>query len=418
MTPLMSQYNAIKRQYKSAILLFRMGDFYETFGDDAVLVSKILEITLTSRDKNKDNTPLAGFPYHALDTYLPKLVEKGHTVAIAEQVEDPAIAKGIVKRKVTRVITPGTILDSELLNSAQNNYLLAIAFDHGIYGIAYTDISTGEILTTNINTSRELVNEIDRISPSEIISICSNLPEEISRYVIHPIDSKVFDREGTSKIVKEYFSVHNLGGLGYEKGEVSEEAMMLLFSYIFETQFEIPKHIKLPRKYSIYESMILDSATIRSLSIVGERKNEKDLFSILNETITAMGARLLYFLVLHPHINKKQVVKKLAHVQQYVEQYSTCEMVRKTLKGVADIERIIGKIGCRRCLPRDFLALREAIISFQELNNENLLLAWKPTSNEVENLIEIEKRITQTIRDNPSNDLSVGGSIKPGYSNI
>jgi len=382
MTPLMSQYNAIKRQYKNAILLFRMGDFYETFGDDAVLISKILEITLTSRDKNKDNTALAGFPYHALDTYLPKLVEKGYTIAIAEQVEDPALAKGIVKRKVTRVITPGTILDSQLLNSNKYNYLVALTFDRGIYGLAVTDISTGDVSCTTLRTGRELLTELERISPSEIIIGQNNLPEDLSLYIVHPLDFKAVDKEKINNLIMSHYKIHNWGGVGFQKDELQTDSLVLLFSYIVETQFEIPKHIKTPQKYDIYDSMILDAVTIRSLNIVNQNGCGADLFSVLNKTQTAMGARLLFNLITHPHINRDQIIKKLDDVETYIND-NKFEEARNNLKGISDIERIIGRLGSGRCIPRDLLAIKDSLSKFITLCDKDLLLKWKQNLDEI-----------------------------------
>lgn len=416
MTPLMSQYNAIKRQYKNAVLLFRMGDFYETFGNDAILVSKILEITLTSRDKNKDNTALAGFPYHALDTYLPRLVEKGYTVAIAEQVEDPALAKGIVKRKVTRVITPGTILDSQLLNSNKNNFLVALRFDKGNFGLAVTDISTGDISCTILRTAKELLTELERIAPSEIIVCPNNIPEDLSSYIVHPFELKTIGEEEISALIMSHYNVHNWGGIGFQRDDLYVQVLLLLFGYIVETQFEIPKHIKNPRKYDIYDSMILDNVAIRSLNIVGPRENDVDLFSILNRTQTAMGARLLFNLVTHPHINREQIIEKSEHVQFYINDGNKYNEVRRNLKGVADVERIIGKLGVGRCIPRDLLAIKDSMQKFVSLLNDNLTLKWKPTSDELVQINDLIANIDKTIRENPSNDLSLGGYIKVGFS--
>lgn len=402
LTPLMQQYYEIKKHYSNAILLYRMGDFYETFDDDARKISKILDIALTSRDKNVDHTPLAGFPYHAIDTFVPKLLEAGLTVAIAEQVENPKFAKGLVKRKVTSVITPGTVYQSNLLNASKNNFIVALAGQKGTYAMAVTDLSTGEVKVSTTMKEADLLTELQRIDPSEVLTprkFNVILPES---FIIQTLDVKPDD---LTKEICNIYKVHNLGGLGLEDLVEGSQALGLLLRYFRDNYIESLEHLKHPTLFSVYDTMILDNSTVKSLDI-------PKLFELLNQTKTPMGARNLRYQLTHPLLKKSPIDDRLDKVTFFIEHKDITSNVQALLAQISDIERIAGKIGLRRVRPLDVASLAKSLkLSIEILSVCNSKI-WPFDSHRTEETIQ---KITEALVENPPINDTEGGYIKVEY---
>ena len=312
---MMTQYLETKKQYPDCILFYRLGDFYEMFFEDALTASRELEITLTGKDCGlEERAPMCGVPYHALEGYLSKLVQKGYKVAIGEQVEDPKTAKGLVKREVIRVVTPGTITNSQALEESKNNYLMGIVYTDGIFGISVADVSTGDYLVTEVKSERNLIDEIYKFSPSEII--CNeafymsgiDLDDLKNRLhaVISDLDNRFFSDEFCRKLLRDHFHVENLEGLGlsdYETGTIAAGAVL---QYLYETQKNSLEHLTRITPYTTGQFMMLDTSTRRNLELIEtlrEKQKRGTLLWVLDKTKTAMGARMLRSFVEQPLIH-------------------------------------------------------------------------------------------------------------------
>ncbi|HNZ70704.1 MAG TPA: DNA mismatch repair protein MutS [Candidatus Dojkabacteria bacterium] len=422
-TPMMQQYNTFKNQYPDKLLLYRMGDFFETFGEDAKTTSKILNITLTSRDKNSDPTPLAGFPHHALDQYLPKLINAGLSVVIVDQIEDPKLAKGIVKRAVTRIVTPGTIDNNE--NSPKNTYILSIAISKKNTGITLCDIQTGKLLITQFENRRKdfLVKIINSFEPVEVLLLQENTlisgdqndiesKSPISRLFpeivpIQPIDTAFYkNSDNITDTIKKQFKIKNLEAIGLDSYKEANTALAMIIDYVNETQKISPEHINKVEKININGSMVLDSATIRNLEIVSNsvaNSSVNSLFSVLNQCQTQMGKRLLYNMVLNPLLDAKEINDRLDRVTKYVSSYELLMKTRNILSEISDIERLAGKIGLNRANARDYLALANTI--------EKALLI-EESKKTAEELNEFKDAISKTFVDNPPNTITEGHIIR------
>ena len=341
LSPMMQHYMETKKEYPDCILFYRLGDFYEMFFDDALKASKELEITLTGKECGlKERAPMCGVPFHAVDSYLYRLVQKGYKVAIAEQMEDPKLAKGLVKREVIRVVTPGTITSAQALDETKNNYLMGIVYLDSRYGISTADISTGEFLVTEVESDRELFDEINKFSPSEII--CNNafyvsgvdLDELKNRYqvAISALDSHFFSDESCKKVLKEHFKVGSLSGLGlddYPTGVIAAGAVM---EYMYETQKSTLEHITTITPYSTGQYMVIDTSTRRNLELVEtmrEKQKRGTLLWVLDKTKTAMGARLLRNYIEQPLIHKNEILRRQDAVEElnmnYISREEICE---------------------------------------------------------------------------------------------
>jgi DNA mismatch repair protein MutS len=434
-TPLMRQYLAIKEKYQDAILFFRMGDFYEMFFEDAKVASKILDIALTSREKNGVNPiPLCGVPYHAADNYLAKLIKAGKKVAVCEQVEDPATAKGIVKREVVRVVTPGTIRETNLLNDRQNNFLAAVVFDskNKQIGLAVTDMSTGELKVTEISGADQntiLQEELARLRPAEIIiprSLYTNL-KILSRLRwqpavnITPAEDWTFSEADAANKIREQYQVPMLDGLGLSAATSGVAVTGALISYLQATQKIYLKHLRPPQFYSRSDFMLLDEATIRNLEIVSTLRaddRQSSLLAMMDQCQTAMGGRLLYNTLLQPLIKSRLIRERQAGVAEFLAAETWHNEVRETLAGVADIERLAGRLGTDAASPRDLLALQ---ISLQNVKSLKMLLADGKSAilrnfyKQIDPLDRVVSLIGRSIRAEAPPTLREGGVIKPGF---
>ena len=431
LSPMMQHYMETKKEYPDCVLFYRLGDFYEMFFDDALTVSKELEITLTGKDCGlSERAPMCGVPFHALDSYLYRLVQKGYKVAIAEQMEDPRQAKGLVKREVIRVVTPGTITSSQVLDETKNNYLMGIVYMDGIYGISTADISTGDFMVTEVDSDRELFDEINKFSPSEII--CNNafymsgvdMDELKNRYqvVISALDSRFFGEESCRRILMEHFKVGALVGLGLEDYATGIIAAGAVMQYIYETQKSTLEHITTITPYSTGQYMVIDTSTRRNLELVEtmrEKQKRGTLLWVLDKTKTAMGARLLRACIEQPLIHRDEIIKRQNAVEELNMNYISREEICEYLNPIYDLERLIGRISYKTANPRDLIAFRISLEMLPyikrilgEFNSE--LLA--ELGRELDPLQDIFQLIGDAIVEEPPITVREGGIIKDGYN--
>ena len=431
LSPMMQHYMETKKEYPDCVLFYRLGDFYEMFFDDALTVSKELEITLTGKDCGlSERAPMCVVPFHALDSYLYRLVQKGYKVAIAEQMEDPRQAKGLVKREVIRVVTPGTITSSQVLDETKNNYLMGIVYMDGIYGISTADISTGDFMVTEVDSDRELFDEINKFSPSEII--CNNafymsgvdMDELKNRYqvVISALDSRFFGEESCRRILMEHFKVGALVGLGLEDYATGIIAAGAVMQYIYETQKSTLEHITTITPYSTGQYMVIDTSTRRNLELVEtmrEKQKRGTLLWVLDKTKTAMGARLLRACIEQPLIHRDEIIKRQNAVEELNMNYISREEICEYLNPIYDLERLIGRISYKTANPRDLIAFRSSLEMLPyikrilgEFNSE--LLA--ELGRELDPLQDIFQLIGDAIVEEPPITVREGGIIKDGYN--
>ncbi len=429
----MKQYLSIKSQYQHAILLFRMGDFYETFFDDAVIASKELNIVLTARDKgvNGQAVPLAGIPYHALDTYLAKLIRKGHRVAICEQVEDPKQAKGLVKREVVRVITPGTIVEENLLPETANNYLVAISADLGRIGLAAIDTSTGEFLATELTGDEavaEAITELARIQPAEVIAP-EGLPlppaleasiAEDSAAVLNRWNPVLFEEDIASERLTGHFEVAGLEGFGCAGKPSLISAAGAALAYVEEMQGGALSYISNLRAYSTSDFLVLDSVTLRDLEVfenIRDRSRKGTLFELLDMTKTAMGSRMLRRWLQHPLMDVDGISDRHDAVEEMASDLFVRKEVREIVDSISDLERLVSRTVYGRASPRDLVAMLVSLRKASELKerftpSSRLLLG---SLENVGDLDDIEDLIQRALVDDPPATVREGGMIRDGF---
>jgi DNA mismatch repair protein MutS len=427
-TPLMRQYNEIKTKHPGTILLFRVGDFYETFSDDAITVSRDLGITLTKRNNGGDMTPLAGFPFHALDTYLPKLIRKGHRVAVCEQTEDPAEAKArkskIVDREVTEIMTPGVTLNDKLLEHKRNNFLVALHFVGDLVGVAFSDVSTGELAVTEL-TRQATSSFLASLSPSEIILTKkqkSSLPAYLNEYVITYLDDWIFEGNYGYELLLDHFKTHSLKGFGVEDLSVARVSAGATLHYVRENQKASMAQIRRIYAFDNSDYMMLDASTKRNLELTStlqEGGSEGTLINILDDTCTAMGARLLRRWMIRPLKQMDAVSKRLNAVDELYRNHTYRSQLRDDLKKVGDLERLISKIIIGRANPRDVEQLRRSLEQIPVIKESMQTLESKiavSVREELNPLIELQELIHESLRDDPPATLRDGGIIRDGYS--
>ena len=354
LTPLMQQYMQIKEQYKDCILFYRLGDFYEMFFEDAIICSKELEIALTGKHIGKEErAPMCGVPYHAVDNYLSKLIARGYRVAICEQVEDPKTAKGLVKREVVRIVTPGTNLNTQVLDETKNNYLMSVVHTTNLYGIS-VDATTGDYFVTEIDSNRKLMDEIYKWSPSEIICndtfLVSGIDIEavkmINNLSLSPLEPWYFDDALCIRALMEHFDVGSLDGIGLKDYTIGIIAAGSIMQFLRETQKTTLSHITKLTPYTYEKFMLLDSSTVRNLELtetIRDKQKKGSLLWVLDKTKTAMGARLLRSYVEQPLIDYDMINQRLSAVKQLKENMITREEIREYLNPIYDLERLMGK---------------------------------------------------------------------------
>ena len=431
LTPMMQQYMAIKEQYKDCILFYRLGDFYEMFYDDALTASRELEITLTGKNcGQEERAPMCGVPYHAVDVYLNKLVAKGYKVAICEQAEDPKQAKGIVKREVIRIVTPGTNLSQQALDEGRNNYLMCLVYDNNQFGLAITDISTGDFYTTEVATLKELYDEIHRFSPSEIICNDSfymsgaNLDDFKDRLhvSVSTLDTWYMDEAVSVQKIKEHFKVASLDGLGLTDFPSGTLAVGALLLYLYETQKNTLDNLTKITPYRSGGYMIIDSATNRNLELIEtlrEKQKKGSLLWVLDKTKTAMGARLMRNWIEQPLIEKKKITARQDAVEELYNDMITREEIREYLNAVYDLERLVTRISYRTANPRDLIAFKTSlgmIPPVKQLLSQAKSAELKEIDERMDCLEDIYDLIEKSIQDEPPIMIREGGMIKEGYN--
>ena len=431
LTPMMKQYMQTKEEYKDCILFYRLGDFYEMFFDDALTASKELEITLTGKNCGlEERAPMCGIPYHAVDSYLNRLVSKGYKVAICEQVEDPKTAKGIVKREVIRVVTPGTNLDTQGLDETKNNYIMCIVYMADRYGISVADVTTGEYLVTELDSQTKLMDELYKFMPSEIV--CNeafymsglDLDDLKNRLhmAIYSLEAWYFDDTLCRETLQEHFKVASLEGIGLSDYECGMIASGALLKYLEETQKNSLSHMSRLTRYATGNYMVLDSATRRNLELVEtlrEKQKRGSLLWVLDKTKTAMGARTLRKYVEQPLIDKKSIVKRLDAVAELKDNAICREEIREYLNPVYDLERLVGKITYQSANPRDLIAFQSSLSMLPSVkcilkDMESDLL--KEIYEELDPLEELCDLVGRAIQEEPPLAMKEGGIIKDGYN--
>ncbi len=430
MTPMMKVYCETKEKYKDCILFYRLGDFYEMFFEDALIASKELEITLTGKDCGlEERAPMCGVPFHAVDGYLNKLVSKGYKVAICEQLEDPKQAKGLVKRDVIRVVTPGTNLDAQALDESRNNYLMCIICMEDRYGLSVADISTGEYLVTELDGEKKLLDEINKFSPSEIICnhsfYVSGVDIEDMKERLHisvfSLDSWYFDDALCARNLMEHFHVSSLSGLGLDAYSCGIIAAGALLQYLIETQKTSIANLTALTPYSISKYMVLDSSTRRNLELcetLREKNKRGSLLWVLDKTKTAMGARMLRRYLEQPLIEKEEIMQRLDAVEELKDNAITREELREYLNPVYDLERLISRISYQTANPRDLVAFKTSLSMLPHIKyimkslQSPLLVQLQEEMDELEDLFAL---VDTAIVDEPPISIRDGGFIKEGY---
>ncbi len=431
-TPLMRQYSAIKERHPNALLLFRLGDFYELFFEDAVVASKELQITLTSRNKEKGVAiPMCGVPYHAAEGYIAKLVRRGFRVAICDQMEDPRLATKLVKREVTRVVTPGTAIDSQILEPRENNYLAALAERDGNLGLAFVDLSTGDFRSTEFSgpeAASRLQEELERMRPSELLvasrptSPVDARPVPLASLTQTPLEDWVFAEEYGARLLRDHFRVATLAGYGLEGHALAVAAAGAALHYVRETQRGSLSHLDGIRFYQQQDSLVLDPATMRNLELIEPAFGESraaTVLGILDECVTSLGARKLKAWMLRPSLDRAELEARLDVVEELLKSTIEREELRRAMGGVQDLERLLSKVTLETAHARDLLALKQ---SFQALpllrtylnhfQSARLKKLWE----NLDELTDVRDLLEKAIHPEPPVLLSEGGLIRPGYN--
>lgn len=430
-SPMMQHYLKTKEEYKDCILFYRLGDFYEMFFDDALVVSKELELTLTGKDCGQaERAPMCGIPFHAAETYLNRLVANGHKVAICEQVEDPKQAKGIVKREVIRIVTPGTNLNTQALDETKNNYLMSIVYLGEKIGVSIADFSTGDYFVTELSSGSELIDEINKFVPSEIITneyfsmsgIDLTAVNDKLGITMSTLDSWYFDEDTCIKKLLTHFKVSVLDGLGlkdYTAGTIAAGALLL---YLYEMQKGSVDHITSIVPYTTGKYMLIDSSSRRNLELVEtmrEKQKKGSLLWVLDKTKTAMGARALRSMIEQPLINKEDILKRQAGIEECNNRAIDREEIREYLNPVYDLERIMTKISCKSANPRDLIAFRNSLEMLPYIKKligtmESDLFAECFAN--LDDLADIYSLISSAIVEEPPITIREAGIIKEGFS--
>jgi DNA mismatch repair protein MutS len=433
LTPMMQQYLEIKEQYKDCILFFRLGDFYEMFFDDALTASREMEVTLTGKSCGlEERAPMCGVPYHAADTYIHKLIEKGYKVAICEQTEDPAQAKGIVRREVIKIVTPGTLVDQTMLKESENNYIASVFYGEEGFGLVYCDISTGELAAseyTGANGLSDIVNELVKINVREAVfneklrdSELYHSVNTLTNAYISILSDTYFDRRTAENAICRQFAVKSVTGLGFSENSEMTIALGGLLSYLLETQKQSLEQLTKITITDNQDHMILDKAAIRNLELTEtlfEKKIQGSLLGVLDYTGTAMGSRKLKKWIKEPLNNSAEINKRLDAVELLTDDVILRNNLHDALKSVYDLERLSGRIACGNANGRDMLALRNSVALLPEIRQDltgtgNALLV--ELGQNINPLSEVYDKINNAIKEDPPLTIKEGGIIKDGYS--
>lgn len=430
LTPMMVKYMETKEEYKDCILFYRLGDFYEMFFEDALTASKELEITLTGKDCGlEERAPMCGVPYHAVEGYLTKLVSKGYKVAICEQVEDPKLAKGLVKREVIRVVTPGTNLNMQSLEESKNNYLMCIAYTTTRIGISVADVTTGDYYLTEVEDLKKLLDEVMKYQPSEIICnealLVSGMDMDDLKGRLHisvnPLDAHLFDDDGCKKLLQKHFRVNTLIGLGVEDFPVGIVAAGALLQYLYDTQKTGMEHFRHLYPYLTNKFMLLDSSTRRNLELtetLREKQKRGSLLWVLDKTKTAMGARMLRSFIEQPLIDKAEMERRLDALEELGNNSVSRDELREYLNPIYDLERLLSKITYKTANPRDLIAFRNSLEMLPHI--KTVLGEFKKDelvccNQDMDGLEDIYHLIEEAIDEEPPITIREGGIIRDGF---
>lgn len=430
-TPMMQQYLETKKEYSDCILFYRLGDFYEMFFDDALTASRELEITLTGKNCGmEERAPMCGVPFHAVEGYLNKLVKKGYKVAICEQVEDPKSAKGLVKREVVRIVTPGTNLDTNALDETKNNYIMCIVYTDNRYGISIADVTTGDYYVTEVDTERKLLDEISKFMPSEIICNESFYMSSIDLedlknrlgITIYSLESWYFSDDTAIQTLLDHFKAASTEGLGLQDFDCGVIAAGALMKYLYETQKTSLDHITEIQPYLTSKFMVIDSSTRRNLELVEtlrEKQKRGSLLWVLDKTKTAMGARLLRASIEQPLIDRRKIEERLDAIEELNSSMITREELREYLNPVYDLERLIGKVVYQTANPRDLLAFCSSLSMLPPIRTlmgdfKGKLL--KELYDQLDPLEDLCDLISSSIDEEAPISVRDGGMIKEGYN--
>ncbi len=427
LSPMVQQYLSLKEKHKDAILFFRLGDFYEMFNDDALLASRELELTLTGRGQEENRMPMCGIPYHAAASYISKLIEKGYKVAICEQVEDPKVAKGVVKREVIKIITPGTVLESSMLVEKSNNYLCAVSQDKELFALAYVDISTGEFCATQIDDWKKLLDEIERISPAECL-ISDMLDRKLdleaflsSKNIVFFAFKDIYEADFAAEKTKEHFKIASLESFGLSAKNAILGPVAAILDYLKETQKTNLIHINNLKLYAVDNFMFVDAATRRNLELtktIRDKSFRGSLLWVLDKCQTAMGSRALKKNILQPLLNEKEINQRLDGVEALVKGALIRNKLAQLLTKVFDIERLTAKIASASANAKDLAALKESLKylpDFKDLLKDSYCDILKEAAS-LPDLSVLENLIEKAIMDDPPHTLKDAGLIKDGYS--
>ncbi|MEN6601097.1 MAG: DNA mismatch repair protein MutS [Bryobacteraceae bacterium] len=426
-TPLMRQYQSVKQQVPNALLMFRLGDFYELFYEDAVVAARDLEITLTSRNKEKGQAiPMCGVPFHAAESYIARLIQKGHRVAICDQMEDPRFAKKLVKRELVRVVTPGTATEPSLLRARENNYLAAVAADSGKAGLAYVDVSTGEFRTTEMPAA-DVVAAIEALNASEVLVAAGDdawAPAGTSPLRTE-VEAWTFDADQADRTLREHFHLLSLDGCGLNGKRLAVGAAGAILHYLRETQRTSLDHLERPTFYERDEAMVLDAVTVRNLELLepifsadlgGGR--ESTLVSVIDKTLTGMGARLLRRWLARPSMDRTEIEHRLDAVEELTKATIARAEIRHAMEGVLDLERLLAKVTLGTAGPRELLALGRSLAALPELRRLTGGCAAPrlvDIRDRMDEVAEARDRILAAIADTPPVTLNDSGAIRDGF---
>ena len=430
LTPMMQQYMETKKQYQDCILFYRLGDFYEMFFDDALTASKELEITLTGKACGlEERAPMCGIPYHAVEGYLTKLVSRGYKVAICEQLEDPKLAKGLVKRDVIRIVTPGTNLNVQSLEASKNNFLMCITYMPAKIGISVADVTTGDYYLTEVEDLKKLNDEIMKYEPSEIICneafLVSGFDVENLKAKYHisvnALEPHVFDDDGCKRVLLRHFKVNTLIGLGIEEFPVGMIAAGALLQYLYETQKTDLAHFTHIYPYLTNKYMLLDSATRRNLELtetLRDKQKRGSLLWVLDKTKTAMGGRLLRSMLEQPLIDKEEMERRLDAIEELNKDSVSRDELREYLNPIYDLERLLSKVTYKTANPRDFIAFRNSLEMLPAI--KTVLKSFTKeeltsVENDIDGLQDIYELIKEAIEEEPPISIREGGMIKDGF---
>src|SRR4051794_19211466 len=429
-TPLMRQYQAAKKQVPGALLLFRLGDFYELFFEDAVTAARELEITLTARNKEKGTPiPMCGVPYHAAEGYISRLIQKGYRVAICDQMEDARLTKTLVKREVTRIVTPGTAMDTNLVRSRENNFLAAVACGDGRSGVAHVDVSTGEFRVTEMAPA-EVAGALEHLGAREVL-FPGDLPllmgEERSgpRFTRTELEEWVFTHDYADRTLRDHFKLLSLDGCGLANRPAAIAAAGAILHYLRDTQRAALDHLDRPTYYDRAESMILDAVTVRNLELLepifaadAGTSQQATVLAVVDQSLTGMGGRLLRQRLLRPAMNRDEIEQRLDAVGEMLQQTILRAELRKQLGGILDLERLLAKVTLGSAGPRDLLALGrslEKIPGLKRCFDTQQAARLRSLHDRLDELPDVANLILEAIADEPPLNLTDGGTIRAGY---